>query len=126
MEFSHISVLLNECIEGLSIKPNGIYVDGTVGGAGHSVEIAKRLDKGRLIAIDRDPTAVEVASERLKGYNAAVVKANYSEIDEVLKSLSIDKADGVLLDLGVSSHQLDKAERGFSYHNDAPLDMRMS
>lgn len=126
MEFSHISVLLNECIEGLSIKPNGIYVDGTAGGAGHSVEIAKRLDKGRLIAIDRDPTAVEVASERLKGYNAAVVKANYSEIDEVLKSLSIDKADGVLLDLGVSSHQLDKAERGFSYHNDAPLDMRMS
>ncbi len=126
MEFSHISVLLNECIEGLSIKPNGIYVDGTAGGAGHSVEIAKRLDKGRLIAIDRDPTAVEVASERLKGYNAAVVKANYSEIDEVVKSLSIDKADGVLLDLGVSSHQLDKAERGFSYHNDAPLDMRMS
>ena len=126
MEFSHISVLLNECIEGLSIKPNGIYVDGTAGGAGHSVEIAKRLDKGRLIAIDRDPTAVEVASERLKGYNAAVVKANYSEIDEVLKSLSIDKADGVLLDLGVSSHQLDKAERGFSYHDDAPLDMRMS
>ena len=126
MEFSHISVLLNECIEGLSIKPNGIYVDGTAGGAGHSVEIAKRLDKGRLIAIDRDPTAVKVASERLKGYNAAVVKANYSEIDEVLKSLSIDKADGVLLDLGVSSHQLDKAERGFSYHNDAPLDMRMS
>lgn len=126
MEFSHISVLLNECIEGLSIKPNGIYVDGTAGGAGHSVEIAKRLDKGRLIAIDRDPTAVEVASERLKGYNAAVVKANYSEIDEVLKNLSIDKADGVLLDLGVSSHQLDKAERGFSYHNDAPLDMRMS
>ena len=126
MEFSHISVLLNECIEGLSIKPNGIYVDGTAGGAGHSVEIAKRLDKGRLIAIDRDPTAVKVASERLKGYNAAVVKANYSEIDEVLKSLSIDKADGVLLDLGVSSHQLDKAERGFSYHDDAPLDMRMS
>ncbi len=126
MEFSHISVLLNECIEGLSIKPNGIYVDGTAGGAGHSVEIAKRLDKGRLIAIDRDPTAVEAASERLKGYNAVVVKANYSEIDEVLKSLSIDKVDGILLDLGVSSHQLDKAERGFSYHNDAPLDMRMS
>lgn len=126
MEFLHISVLLNECIEGLSIKPNGIYVDGTAGGAGHSVEIAKRLDKGRLVAIDRDPTAVEVASERLEGYNAVVVKANYSEIDEVLKSLSIDKADGILLDLGVSSHQLDKAERGFSYHNDAPLDMRMS
>ncbi len=126
MEFSHISVLLNECIEGLSIKPNGIYVDGTTGGAGHSIEIAKRLDKGRLIAIDRDPTAVEVASKRLKEYNASVVKANYSEIDEVLKNLSIDKVDGILLDLGVSSHQLDKAERGFSYHNDAPLDMRMS
>lgn len=126
MEFSHISVLLNECIEGLGIKPNGIYVDGTAGGAGHSREIAKRLDKGRLIAIDRDPTAVEVATERLKDYNATVVKANYSEIDEVLKSLSIDKVDGILLDLGVSSHQLDKAERGFSYHNDAPLDMRMS
>ena len=126
MEFSHISVLLNECIEGLSIKPDGIYVDGTAGGAGHSKEIAKRLDSGRLIAIDRDPTAVEVASERLKGFNATVVKANYSEIDEVLKDLSIDKVDGILLDLGVSSHQLDKAERGFSYHNDAPLDMRMS
>ena len=126
MEFSHISVLLNECIEGLGIKPNGMYVDGTAGGAGHSIEIAKRLDNGRLIAIDRDPTAVEVASERLKDYNATVVKANYSEIDEVLKSLSIDKVDGILLDLGVSSHQLDKAERGFSYHNDAPLDMRMS
>lgn len=126
MEFSHISVLLNECIEGLSIKPDGIYVDGTAGGAGHSKEIAKRLDSGRLIAIDRDPTAVEVAAERLKGYNATVVKANYSEIDEVLKNLSIDGVDGVLLDLGVSSHQLDKAERGFSYHNDAPLDMRMS
>lgn len=126
MEFSHISVLLNECIEGLSIKPDGIYVDGTAGGAGHSKEIAKRLDSGRLIAIDRDPTAVEVAAERLKNYNATVVKANYSEIDEVLKNLSIDGVDGVLLDLGVSSHQLDKAERGFSYHNDAPLDMRMS
>ncbi len=126
MEFSHISVLLNECIEGLSIKPDGIYVDGTVGGAGHSKEIAKRLEGGRLIAIDRDPTAVEVARERLNGFNATVVKANYSEIDEVLKDLSIYKVDGILLDLGVSSHQLDKAERGFSYHNDAPLDMRMS
>lgn len=126
MEFSHISVLLNECIEGLSIKPDGIYVDGTAGGAGHSKEIAKRLDSGRLIAIDRDPAAVEAATERLKGYNATVVKANYSEIDEVLKNLSIDGVDGILLDLGVSSYQLDKAERGFSYHNDAPLDMRMS
>ncbi len=126
MEFSHISVLLNECIEGLGIKPDGIYVDGTVGGAGHSKEIARRLDSGRLVAIDRDPTAVKIAGERLKNYNATVVKANYSEIDEVLKDLSIDKVDGILLDLGVSSYQLDKAERGFSYHNDAPLDMRMS
>lgn len=126
MEFSHISVLLNECIEGLGIKPDGIYVDGTVGGAGHSKEIAKRLGSGRLVAIDRDPTAVKIAGERLKNYNATVVKANYSEIDEVLKDLSIDKVDGILLDLGVSSYQLDKAERGFSYHNDAPLDMRMS
>ncbi len=126
MEFSHISVLLNECIEGLSIKPDGIYVDGTAGGAGHSREIAKRLTSGRLVAIDCDPEAVETASERLKGFNATVVKANYSDIDEVLHNLSIDGADGILLDLGVSSHQLDKAERGFSYHNNAPLDMRMS
>lgn len=126
MEFSHISVLLDECIEGLSIKPDGIYVDGTAGGAGHSKEIAKRLKTGKLIAIDRDPAAVEAASERLKNYNAVVVKANYSEIDEVLKNLSINGVDGILLDLGVSSYQLDKAERGFSYHNDAPLDMRMS
>lgn len=126
MEFSHISVLLNECIEGLSIKPDGIYVDGTAGGAGHSKEIAKRLKTGKLIAIDRDPAAVEAASERLKNYNAVVVKSNYSEIDEVLKNLSINGVDGILLDLGVSSYQLDKAERGFSYHNDAPLDMRMS
>lgn len=126
MEFSHISVLLDECIEGLSIKPDGIYVDGTAGGAGHSKEIAKRLKTGKLIAIDRDPAAVKAASERLKNYNAVVVKANYSEIDEVLKNLSINGVDGILLDLGVSSYQLDKAERGFSYHNDAPLDMRMS
>ena len=126
MEFSHISVLLDECIEGLSIKPDGIYVDGTAGGAGHSKEIAKRLKTGKLIAIDRDPAAVEAASERLKNYNAVVVKANYSEIDEVLKNLSINGVDGILLDLGVSSYQLDKAERGFSYHNDAPLDMTMS
>lgn len=126
MEFSHISVLLNECIEGLSIKPDGIYVDGTAGGAGHSKEIAKRLKTGKLIAIDRDPAAVEAATERLKSYNAVVVKSNYSKIDEVLKNLSINGVDGILLDLGVSSHQLDKAERGFSYHNDAPLDMRMS
>lgn len=126
MEFKHISVLLNESIEGLNINPDGIYVDATAGGAGHSREIAKHLNGGRLIAIDRDPTAVEVAKERLQEFNATVVKSNYSEIDEVLKNLDIDKVDGVLLDLGVSSYQLDTGERGFSYHVDAPLDMRMS
>ncbi len=127
MEFSHVSVLLEESINGLNIKPDGIYVDGTAGGAGHSVEIAKQLsDKGRLIALDRDPNAIEVATERLKKYNATVVKSNYSEIKEVLSELNIDKVDGVLMDLGVSSYQLDTAERGFSYHSDAPLDMRMS
>ena len=126
MEFQHISVMLNECIEGLNINPNGIYVDGTAGGAGHSKEIAKQLENGLLIAIDRDPTAVEVATERLSQYNAKVVKNNYSEIDTVLKELDIEKVDGILLDLGVSSHQLDTQERGFSYHTDAPLDMRMS
>lgn len=126
MEFKHISVLLNESIDGLNINPDGIYVDATAGGAGHSIEIAKRLTNGRLIAIDRDPTAVEVATERLKEFNATVVRSNYSEIKEVLQSLNIDKVYGVLLDLGVSSHQLDTGERGFSYHVDAPLDMRMS
>lgn len=126
MEFKHISVLLNESLDGLNIKPDGIYVDATAGGAGHSKEIAKRLTSGRLIAIDRDPTAVKVATERLKDYNATVVQSNYSEIDEVLKDLNINEVDGILLDLGVSSHQLDTGERGFSYHVDAPLDMRMS
>lgn len=125
-EFRHISVLLNECIEGLNINPDGIYVDATAGGAGHSVEIAKRLKNGRLVAIDRDPEAVEVATSRLKDYNALVVRNNYSAIDEVLEELEIDGCDGILMDLGVSSYQLDTAERGFSYHNDAPLDMRMS
>lgn len=125
-EFRHISVLLDECICGLNIRPDGIYVDGTAGGAGHSVEIAKRLETGRLIAIDRDPEAVAVATERLKDYNALVVRNNYSAIDEVLDKLVIDGCDGILMDLGVSSYQLDTAERGFSYHNDAPLDMRMS
>ncbi len=126
MEFKHISVLLDECIDGLNIKPDGIYVDATAGGAGHSREIAKHLEKGRLVAIDRDPTAVQVATERLKEFNAVVVRNNYSQIDEVLADLDIKKVDGVLLDLGVSSYQLDTGERGFSYHVDAPLDMRMS
>lgn len=126
MEFKHFSVLLNESIDGLNIRPNGIYVDGTAGGAGHSLEIAKRLTTGKLIAIDRDPDAVKVATERLAGYNAVVVHSNYSEISNILSELEIDGIDGMLLDLGVSSYQLDNAERGFSYHSDAPLDMRMS
>ncbi|MBP1548772.1 MAG: 16S rRNA (cytosine(1402)-N(4))-methyltransferase RsmH [Oscillospiraceae bacterium] len=127
MSFSHISVLLAECIEGLDIKPDGIYIDGTCGGAGHSCEIAKRLtDGGRLIGIDRDPDAIKAATARLEPYNAKVLHGNYSEIEALAHSEGIEKVDGVLLDLGVSSHQLDTLERGFSYHGDAPLDMRMS
>ena len=127
MNFSHVSVLLNECIEGLDIKPDGIYVDCTVGGAGHSAEIAKRLTNGgRLIGIDRDPDAIKAATERLSDYNAPVVRSNYSELDKVLTMLNIDAVDGILMDLGVSSHQLDTPDRGFSYNYDAPLDMRMS
>lgn len=126
MEFNHIPVMLNECLEGLDIKPDGIYIDGTCGGAGHSKEIAKRLETGMLIGIDRDPDAVETASKRLEGLRATVVKGNYSDMKSAVAELGIDKADGILLDLGVSSYQLDTAERGFSYHADAPLDMRMS
>ena len=126
MEFKHISVLLNETIHSLKIKPDGIYVDGTAGGAGHSSEIAKQLKSGMLIALDRDPDAVRVATERLKGLPATVVQSNFSEMDQVLKKLNIEKVDGILLDLGVSSYQLDTAERGFSYHKEANLDMRMS
>jgi 16S rRNA (cytosine1402-N4)-methyltransferase len=126
VEFSHISVLLNECIEALDIKPDGIYVDGTAGGAGHSSEIAKRLANGRLIAIDKDPDAVQTATERLAAYACAqVFRGDYSSVKEILASLQIEMIDGMLLDLGVSSHQLDTPERGFSYHEDAPLDMRM-
>lgn len=128
MEFRHKSVLLNEVITHLNINPDGIYVDGTLGGAGHSFEIAKRLsDKGRLIGIDQDGEAIEAASKRLNVYGKkiTIVRRNYSEIASVLKELGIDKVDGILLDLGVSSYQLDKAERGFSYMEDAPLDMRM-
>lgn len=126
MEFKHVSVLLDECIEGLSIRPDGIYCDGTAGGAGHSREIAKRLDSGLLVAVDRDPEAVATATERLAGLPAKVVRGNYSELDEIFASLGLEGADGILMDLGVSSYQLDNAERGFSYHTDAPLDMRMS
>ena len=126
MEFAHIPVLLEQCLDGLDIKPDGIYFDGTCGGAGHSREIAKRLTTGRLIGINRDPDAVAVASERLSGLPAQVVRGNYSEIKQIADDLGICGADGILLDLGVSSYQLDNSERGFSYHNDAPLDMRMS
>ena len=126
MEFKHISVLLNECIESLAIKPDGIYADGTAGGAGHSSEIAKRLKNGKLYAFDRDPDAVKIASERLKDYNAKVIESNFSEMKEKLNERSVSGVDGILLDLGVSSYQLDTAHRGFSYHKEAPLDMRMS
>lgn len=126
MEFKHISVLLNETIEALNIKPDGIYIDGTAGGAGHSKEIAKRLDGGLLLALDQDPDAVKVATERLEGLPAKVINVNFRQMDDVASAEKIDKVDGILLDLGVSSYQLDTAERGFSYHKDAPLDMRMS
>ena len=127
-EFHHVSVLLEECIDGLNIKPDGIYVDGTLGGAGHSSQIVKRLTTGRLIGIDRDPVALKAAGERLAPYGDRVtlVHSNFCEIAQVLNDLNIDGVDGILLDLGVSSPQLDDAERGFSYMNDAPLDMRMN
>lgn len=127
MEFSHRSVLLDECIEGLAIRPNGIYVDGTAGGGGHSFAIASKLKEGKLIAIDRDEAAIAAASERLAplGERALVVRSNFYDLTAVLDTLQISEIDGLLLDLGVSSHQFDEAERGFSYRNDAPLDMRM-
>lgn len=127
MSFSHVSVMLDECIEGLDIKPDGIYIDGTCGGAGHSCEIAKRLTNGGLLlGIDRDPDAIAAASERLAPYNAKVLKGNFSDMKALADAEGVSEVDGILLDLGVSSHQLDTAERGFSYHSDAPLDMRMS
>lgn len=127
MEFSHKSVLLNETVDSLNIKPNGIYVDCTAGGGGHSLAVAKQLDKGRLIAVDQDPDAIEILHERLDKYPCVtIVHDNFNHIKDILMSLGIEKADGIFADLGVSSHQLDTAERGFSFHNDAPLDMRMS
>ncbi len=128
MEFSHKSVLLEETIDALDIKPDGIYVDCTCGGAGHSKEILKKLSKGgRLIAIDQDPDAIRIIKERIGGDDrVTVVHDNFSNLRKILVSLGIDKVDGILADLGVSSHQLDTAERGFSFHNEAPLDMRMS
>ncbi len=127
-EFYHVSVLLEECIEGLDIKPNGIYVDGTLGGAGHSSRIAAKLESGKLIGIDRDLVALKAAGERLApfGDRVQLVHSNFCQIKQVLKDLNIDAVDGILLDLGVSSPQLDDAQRGFSYMADAPLDMRMN
>ena len=126
-EFHHVSVLLDECIEGLDIRPDGIYVDGTLGGAGHSSQIAARLTTGRLIGIDRAPVALKAAGARLAPYgdHVTLVHSNFCEIDKVLDDLGIEGVDGILLDLGVSSPQLDDGERGFSYMVDAPLDMRM-
>ena len=126
-EFHHVSVLLEECVTGLNIRPEGIYVDGTLGGAGHSCRIAEGLTTGRLIGIDRDPVALKAAGERLAPYGDRVtlVHSNFCEMASVLESLGISGVDGILLDLGVSSPQLDDGERGFSYMADAPLDMRM-
>ena len=127
MDMAHNPVLLDECIESLAIKPDGVYVDGTLGRAGHSLEIVKRLTTGRLIAVDRDEMAICAAQERLSKYldHVTLVHRDFRALSEILKELSIDKIDGILLDLGVSSPQLDDAERGFSYMADAPLDMRM-
>ena len=126
-EAKHFSVMLNECIENLNIKPDGVYLDGTLGMGGHSYQIASRLDSGRLICIDRDETAIERAGRRLAPFKGKVtlVHGNFSDAATILDSLGIDGADGMLFDLGVSSPQLDESERGFSYMNDAPLDMRM-
>ena len=127
MEFKHKPVLLEECIEGLNIKKDGIYVDGTLGGAGHSSEILKKLSsKGRLIGIDRDEEALSAAKEKLKEYkNVTYIHGNHDNMKELLQNIGIDKVDGILLDLGVSSYQLDERTRGFSYMGDSSLDMRM-
>ena len=127
MEFSHTPVLLRETIDGLNIRANGIYVDGTAGGGGHSSEILKKLKTGKLISIDQDPDAIATVTQRFKdNENSIVIKGNFSDMKELLNCRGICRVDGVLLDIGVSSHQLDTAERGFSFHEDAPLDMRMS
>lgn len=128
MEFQHISVLLNETIDSLNVKPDGVYVDGTLGGGGHALEICKRLGpQGRLIGIDQDMDAIRAAGERLKDYadKVTIVHSNYQDIDSVLRDLSVSGVDGIVLDLGVSSYQLDNAERGFTYREDTLLDMRM-
>ena len=127
MEFNHISVLLEETIENLNIKEDGIYLDGTLGGAGHSLEIAKRLNKGLLIGIDQDDEALAKSKIVLKDFKDKVIieKSNFANFEDILDKLNIKNINGALLDLGVSSYQLDKGERGFSYHQDYPLDMRM-
>lgn len=129
MKFEHVSVLLNECIEGLAIKPNGTYVDGTLGGAGHASVVCSHLsEEGHFIGIDQDNNALAVSKERLKDVKAkvSIVKSNFEQTASVLEELGVDQIDGMLIDLGVSSHQLDEADRGFSYMHDAPLDMRMN
>ena len=127
MEFSHRSVLLWECIEALNIRPDGVYLDGTLGGAGHSLEICRNLTTGRLIGVDRDPVALEAATKRLQSHlgKVTLVHDNFENIASILERLGLDGVDGILLDLGVSSPQLDDGARGFSYMTDAPLDMRM-
>jgi 16S rRNA (cytosine1402-N4)-methyltransferase len=127
MEFSHTPVLLRETIEGLAIKENGIYVDGTAGGGGHSAEILKHLTTGKLISIDQDPDAITTLTQKFKkNENAIVIKGNFGNMKDLLELRGVRRVDGVLLDIGVSSHQLDTASRGFSFHEDAKLDMRMS
>ncbi len=126
MEFRHTTVLLHETVENAFSDPGGIYADLTTGGGGHSLELAKRLSGGRLLCFDQDKEALEAAGERLKGYPVTFIRRNFREIGRVLDELHIDKLDGVIADLGVSSHQLDDKDRGFSFHNDAALDMRMS
>lgn len=128
MEDFHKPIMVKEVIEGLNIKEDGVYVDGTLGGGGHSIEIVKRLKNGKLIGIDQDKAAINKAKEKLKDYSekTIIIHDNYINIDKILHNLNIEKVDGILLDLGVSSHQLDIGERGFSYHKNAPLDMRMN
>lgn len=126
MEFQHTTVLLKETVDGVFGETAGTYADLTTGGGGHSLELAKRLSGGRLICFDRDKEAIEAAGGRLRGYPVTLVNRNFMEMNEVFDGMGIDKLDGIIADLGVSSHQLDDAERGFSFHNDAPLDMRMS
>ena len=122
----HQPVLLSEVLQVLDVRPDGVYLDGTAGGGGHSFAIASRLTSGRLYALDRDPDAIQAATARLQGLPATVVQSCFADMDEVLRQAGEDRVDGILLDIGVSSHQLDDAQRGFSYHHDAPLDMRMS